>query len=153
MNYGLGSVFEQSLRYLLLLYEIEDKSNINRICMLDYIATYAADFDLETTNLHGYSEYRFNEYASRSMTAFEALQELAYRNLIHVIPTNHGLQYAINDSGQTLCTSLISDYADEYLNIIDEVNETISSWSDKKIEDMIMSLIKNHDHDNDGAGI
>lgn len=151
MNYGLGSVFEQALRYLLLLYEIEGKSNINRICALDYIATYAADFSLDTTNLHGYSEYRFNEYASRSMTAFEALRELAYRNLIHAIPTSEGLQYTITESGQKLCTSLISEYADEYLNIVSEINEKLSSSSDKAIGDMIMSKIEKQD--NNGANV
>ena len=54
----LGGAFELSLRYLLLLDNIENKyMTEDRICCLDYMITYASDFDMYDYNLHGNNEF------------------------------------------------------------------------------------------------
>lgn len=83
MAKALGSVFELSIRYLLLLHMSGNKPlTESRLCADDFICTYAADFGLATENLNGSSGYRYGEYASRCSMANEAIRYLVLHGLI-----------------------------------------------------------------------
>ena len=62
MAKALGSVFELSIRYLLLLHASgKDLLTESRLCAEDFICTYAADFGIAAENLNGNSGYRYGE--------------------------------------------------------------------------------------------
>ena len=77
MAKALGSVFELSIRYLLLLHASgKDPLTESRLCAEDFICTYAADFGITAENLNGNSGYRYGEYASRCSMANDAIRHL-----------------------------------------------------------------------------
>ena len=95
----LGSVFEVSLRILLMLNEIKNiELDELRIGAIDFIAIYAADFGLLDENLHGYGNYRFSEYPARKELVSSAIKELALNNDILFSPSKQGFLYKVSPS-------------------------------------------------------
>ena len=83
MNNILGSQFEASLRILLLLEAVQNKTlTAGAIVALDYITVYSHDFGFSESNLHGESKYRFGEFASRRQTILSALKQLVLDGLV-----------------------------------------------------------------------
>lgn len=111
----LGSPFEMSMRILLMLDEmIKIELDEQRICALDFIAVYAADFNLLDENLHGYGNYRYSEYPARKNLAKQALKILVLNGTISFSPNQNGFTYKISESGHKVCKGLTSSYAEEY---------------------------------------
>ncbi|HCT64537.1 MAG TPA: hypothetical protein DIC60_04625 [Lachnospiraceae bacterium] len=111
----LGSSFEMSLRILLILNEIENTElDIQRICAIDFIAVYAADFNLLDENLHGYGNYRFSEYTARKDLVTSALKILVLNGTITFLANRNGFAYKITQTGKNVCHDLNDTYSDEY---------------------------------------
>ena len=118
MAKALGSVFELSIRYLLLLH-VSGKKPLteSRLCAEDYICTYAADFGFATENLNGNSGYRYGEYASRCSMANGAIRYLVLHGLTKPNVDAQGFTYTITDAGIEYCSTLNSAYADSYCQL------------------------------------
>ena len=142
INVGIGSVFEQSIRYLLMMYTVDDSLSEDRINCLDLITTYAADFGIESSNLHGNSGYRFGEFASRAFTAKEALLDLAQRELIRIEPTDKGCVYEITDNGNEFINDLNSSYVGMYVEVADKVDYHFKDMPTRKLHNLITRRIQ-----------
>lgn len=93
-NNVLGSPFEMSLRILLILNESGDIGlDVQRISAIDFIAVYAADFNLLDENLHGYGNYRFSEYPTRKSLVTSALKILSLNGTITFLANQNGFTY------------------------------------------------------------
>lgn len=118
----LGSIFEISLRILLILNEQQDKFlDEQQIEAVDFISVYAADFGLLDENLHGYSNYRFSEYPARKHMVASALKNLVLDGYVRLRPTSTGYRYSITEAGKNVCGKLTSNYAEEYILAIQAV--------------------------------
>ena len=114
MNKVFDSVFENSLRILLLLNEFETEQNIDAIYVTDFISLYGKDFGISQKNLNGDNNYKFSEFASKRQLIQETLKYLVFKELVWVIYDDLGIKYKINVEGKTYCETLDSDYANEY---------------------------------------
>jgi len=129
MAKSLGSVFELSMRYLLLLH-VSGKKPLteSRLCAEDFICTYAADFGLTSENLNGNSGYRYSEYALRCSMSNSAIKYLALHGLIMPKADAQGFTYTITDAGSDYSSTLDSTYADSYCllaySVIDHFAQT-----------------------------
>ena len=143
-KYLLGSAFEASLRILLMLNEIKSiELDELRIGAMDFIAIYAADFELLDENLHGYGNYRFSEYPARKELVSSAIKTLALNNDILLTPSKQGFLYKISSSGQAICNKLNSVYADEYRIAIQAVIQHYDITTDKyMLEDINRHIIQ-----------
>ena len=131
MAKALGSVFEQSMRYLLLLHASGKKPlTESRLCAADFICTYAADFGVATENLNGNSCYRFGEYASRCIMANNVIKHLVLHGLIKPKADAQGFIYTITDAGIEYCSTLNSLYADRYCQLAYIVIEHYAHFTD-----------------------
>ena len=111
----LGSSFEISLRILLMLNELLDFAlDDQQISAIDFIAVYAADFNILDENLHGYGSYRFSEYPSRIQKVSVALKRLVLDGDILFAPNKRGYAYKISSSGRTKTKALSGTYSEEY---------------------------------------
>lgn len=111
----LGSPFEMSLRCLIMLDELIDiELDEQRICAIDFIAVYAADFNLLDENLHGYGNYRYSEYPARKNLVKEALKNLVIGGAVSFSPNQNGFTYRISKSGLEVCKGFTGSYAEEY---------------------------------------
>jgi hypothetical protein len=111
----LGSPFEMSLRILLMLNEIKNiECDLQIICAIDFIAVYAADFNLLDENLHGYGNYRFSEYPARKNLVTSALKILVLNGTIAFFANKNGFTYKITTTGRKVCYDLTDSYSNEY---------------------------------------
>ena len=134
MAKALGSVFELSIRYLLLLHASgKDPLTESRLCAEDFICTYAADFGIAAENLNGNSGYRYGEYASRCSMANDAIRHLVLRGMISVHADDRGFTYAITAAGSDYCSTLNSAYADSYCQLAYTVIEKYAHNTDTEV--------------------
>ena len=114
MHKVFDSIFENSLRILLLLNEFETEQNIDTIYVTDFISLYSNDFGISQKNLNGDNNYKFSEFASKRQLIQETLKYLVFKELVLVVSDDLGIKYKINEESKTYCETLDSDYANEY---------------------------------------
>ena len=140
MANALGTVYELSMRYLVVLFAAEKKAiSIDRLLSIDFIASYGADFGLSSENLHGNGSYRYGEYASRKSLSESAIKRLVVHGYVNVLASNKGYQYAISPHGITLCNNLESTYADNYYCIARKAITEFEEYSDSQVERLILN--------------
>lgn len=137
----LGGAFELSLRYLLLMDNTDEYITEKRLCLLDYMVTYAGDFGMNDYNLHGNGDYRSGEYWSRQSLAKDALKSLVRMGLADVRIESDDFVYGITESGSQFCGRMESDYANEYLATASFILQETVDCSDGYIQDMVYSVI------------
>ena len=96
MSSGIGSVFELSLRILLLLNEVNEKLEEEQIGAIDFAAVYAADFGILDENLHGYGNYRYGEYLAKKPAISSALRNLVLNGYVLLYSGNSGYRYSVS---------------------------------------------------------
>lgn len=130
MDVGLGSSFDQEMRYILLLSCSEQAHTSTWIECMDYIVTYAGDYDYSENNLHGYGEYRFAEFSSRNSISAVVLRNLAYRGLITVHLKKQDLLFLISEDGLELASNMNSNYASDYKSLADDITYQLKDITD-----------------------
>ena len=107
--------FEISMRLLLVLsLSKNNKFTIDKLVTADFISNYSKEFGLSNSNLHGDNEFSFSEFSARRSLSQQAIKQLVLENLVRVSYSNDGFIYSITERGLALCSSLASDYANEY---------------------------------------
>lgn len=107
----LGSEFESSLRVLLLLDELQNKSlDELQIACIDFIAIYGADFMILDENLHGNGLFRFSEFSAKSKLVTRSLKKLVLDGFITFTTNKKGYSYSINSEGHGIANKLNDSY-------------------------------------------
>jgi hypothetical protein len=133
--------FEMSLRFLLLLDVAEDQALSDyKLCALDFISTYAADYGFSDTNLNGNGSYRFSEFANRKYLTKDAIGNLVTRGLLSISSSKDGAEYTLSESGKSAVQVLHSDYANNYWHTAYKVFRNIGSMTGQQL----CNLIKDH---------
>lgn len=132
-----NSLFEVSLRMLIILDTVQSRLSIDRITALDFIAIYGKDFGVSEYNLHGDNDYRFGEYPSRRKMISQAIKELALRGYIMPHCNKSGFNYSISKNGMMFCKSLNDKYAEDFTDIVKKVNLQYLEYSDRKLARLI----------------
>lgn len=134
-----NSIFELSLRALLVLSNSKEPLSEEEIATADFIAIYGMDFGISDTNLHGDNTYKYCESATRHKKMDMALKNLALRGLIDmVLSKRSGVLYRINNTGIDYCGSLESTYAKEYIELSAYALKYISSHGIKEVRSEIL---------------
>ena len=137
MHKVFDSIFENSLRILLLLNEFETEQNIDTIYVTDFISLYGKDFGISQKNLNGDNNYKFSEFASKRQLIQETLKYLVFKELVLVVSDDLGIKYKINEESKTYCETLDSDYANEYrIN----ANKAINYLNSKSLRAVIKEI-------------
>lgn len=149
---ALGSVFEISLRILLMLRELfPSKLDEQQVSALDFISVYASDFGLLDENLHGYGDYRFSEYPARKHMVDSALKNLVLDGYVRLSPTPTGYRYAITELGMAVCKQLDNDYTEEYIiathTVLSKFNRANAEAMLKEINKLTVQSLKEVGHE------
>lgn len=135
---SIGSVFELSLRVMLVLNEAFPlQLDARQLAAVDFISVYAADFGLMDENLHGSNNYRYSEYLARKPLVDEALRILVLDGSVQMLGTTAGYCYSISEAGKEKCRKLSSSYAGEYSIVARTV---ISRFSHANLEAMVKAI-------------
>lgn len=124
-----NSVFENSIRIILLLDEFREPKNLDIIYCVDFMVSYGEFFGLSSNNLNGENPYMFSEFAVRRAFVKNALKELALFGLVKPTNTNEGISYQITESGMAFSRSLESKYALEYRNVAKKAVQSVAGQS------------------------
>ena len=111
----INSETEFALRALLTLYMCDEARSLDDIVMLDFITSYAADFGIGESNLHGINENKESEYSARRVRTQEAISFLVTYGLVDVEEDTAGFRYRINDEGAALCDHMTTPFAADYM--------------------------------------
>ena len=149
---AIGSAFEISLRILLMLNALSPaKLDEQQIGEIDFIAVYAADFELLDENLHGYSNYRYSEFPARKQMVSSALKNLVLDKYVRLYPTSSGYRYSLLESGKMVCSKLTSGYAKEYIlavqSVVDRFDKADAAIMLKEINRLTLQSLKEVGHD------
>lgn len=141
----LGSVYEASLRILLLLDQLDGKElDEQQIACIDFLAINSRDFNLLDENLHGDGPLRLEEFSTKKALISSAIKNLVMCRLIDFKPSSNGFTYSINFSGRSKARSFLSDYSNKYQKAIlklVQVNPTLDA--DKLITNIWKAPLEN----------
>lgn len=140
MNQVLGTSYEIALRALLLLNEVHENDTIftlDKITALDYIAVYAHDFGLTKSNLHGYSSYRFGEFAGRREVMRTGIKGLVLNRTVTAKHTLSGLAYEISELGMEFSENIKCNYANEYRGVLCTAMKKLTYKDENELLEMI----------------
>lgn len=133
MNKLFNSVFENSLRIILLLAEFGEAHSIDMIYATDFMVSYGATFSMSETDLNGENPYKFSEFASRREIVHAALKELVLDGLVFPTSTEHGILYSITDTGREFSQTLNSEYAQEYRKTAKKIVKAVAGKSERAV--------------------
>lgn len=128
-----NSTFENSLRAVLLLDEMQKPARLDRIYVIDFMISYGAAFGYSLTDLNGDNPYKFSEFPFRRNCVKDALRQLVLDGYAIPIHGRNGIEYLITENGSNYSRSLSSDYAKEYRHIAKQIIENTANISERKM--------------------
>ncbi len=141
--------YELAIRALIVLYAYESPLSIEGISAFDLLTTYGKQFKVYDYNLHGDNPLSFCEISTRRIEIKNSIKYLVINNLVNVIKTNQGFAYRINDKGSNVCKNIESEYAVEYLKIMNYLVDALNSKTEQDIiNDVISFSVKGEEIDN-----
>ena len=133
MDKLFNSIFENSLRLLILLDEYDMPKSLDMLYAVDFITLYGASFGITDQNLNGDNNYMFSVFASHRENIQETLKVMVLNGTAQAVSFNAGLTYIITPEGEDYCHSLESDYAKEYRKTAQAVIKAVSSRSERTV--------------------
>ena len=109
-----NTVFEISLRVLLILESSNKPMTADMLTAVDLITVHGKEFGVLDFNLHGDNQFNFSENAARDATVIAAVKSLTLDGLLSIRHTNSGFAYSLSKGGTVYCAKLVSGYAEEY---------------------------------------
>lgn len=141
MNSVFNSVYEVSLRILIILYNLSKPVSADRIVGLDFLSVYGKEFDVSNQNLHGNNNFKYSELPSRKSMVDASLKQLVINGMIDVSILN-GFEYTISDKGANYISNFESDYAIKYSENVVNAIEKFKDLDDSSILKEIQSKSK-----------
>lgn len=143
-NRLFDTVFETSLRLVLLLDELDTDASADYIQAVDFMALYGKHFSVSDSSINGDNPYMFCEYASRRELVRAALNELVLQGRVFPTAEESGFLFRNTFDGHRLADSLDNDFSQKYRRTVEAVLESI-----KEIEegDLIEKLNKQAQED------
>lgn len=140
MNVLFNSLFENSLRLLLLLDVYDLPQTLDTLYAVDFITVYGETFGISNLNINGDNEYKYSEFVSRRENVKEALRDLVLNGTVQAVGYKGGMSYIITPEGEDFCHSLNSEYAVEYRKNAEAAVRATAGKSERAIISMINKL-------------
>lgn len=137
MTKVFNTVFEVSLRVLCILNIVETPISLERILCLDFFSIYGKDFDLCNFNLHGNSNYKYAEMASRRFLIKKGLQNLVLQRYIDVTFNSSGVFYAISLKGKNFQQKMNNNYSLKLSNILKDIISVMGNKPDSELLNLL----------------
>lgn len=135
-----NSMFEVSMRILILMDEAGTAQSLEKLYLADFIATYGRVFGITEESVNGENQFMYSEFASRRELVRGALKELVLDGYVHPLWSKKGFFYLINDHDREFSKSLDSQYAKEYRQAAKAALIYTSNRTQKSITDEINGL-------------
>ena len=126
---------EISLRLLILLNELEDSVDIQRIIYYDYALIHSGDFENAPDSIYPPSPFRKEELFIKNSIIKDSLKLLCQKQLISVDFKNEGIFYKKNELSELFLKHLKSEYVNILKNRAKWVNEYLKKYNDTELKE------------------
>lgn len=115
-NSVFNTVFEMFLHVILILFQDDDRSfSLDEIVLIDFIASYSADFGLGHTNLHSNNPLRYSEITAKRHLVDKGIKKALFDGMIYfVADKKNGFTYQISETGYDFACQLETSYSTEF---------------------------------------
>lgn len=146
MNRLFNTVFENSLRMLLLLNLYEMPQTLDMLYAVDFMTQYGKTFGITNEELNGSNPFKFSEFTGRRDLVKESLRQLVLKGLVQPVETSKGMSYVISSEGEEYCAMLDSEFAMKYKEYASKTIAMIGNKSERQIISQIIFLLRFSNH-------
>lgn len=137
MDKVFNSIFEASLRIMLLLSVDGRDMTVDRIAEYDFMTVYSAYFGLSKQVMNGENDFGFSEYAARRKNTQAALKTMVLDGTVKVLRRENGFRYSITESGRAAAARMESEYAIQYKRLAKITARSLGNMTEEQIMDVI----------------
>ena len=137
MSNPFNSVFETTLRILVLMEVFIKPKTVDMLCMADFVTTYGLCFGVSNHNINGENKFKFSELAARREKAGAALRDLCLMGLAISSAENDGINYSLTETGSKLASELDSAYAEGYRATAQRTVEILVKMDEQEVLNLI----------------
>ena len=124
-----NTVFENSLRMLLLMDLYDMPQTLDMLYAVDFMTQYGKSFGVTNEELNGSNPFKFSEFTGRRDLIKESLRKLVLKGLVQPVETSKGMAYVISTEGEEYCAMLDSAFALKYKEYACRVIEMVGDKS------------------------
>lgn len=137
-----NSVYETSMRLVLLLNTFGCPLSSEELFVFDFIATYGKEFGLTDVSLNGDSEFTLSKATLRRKKVIESISYLVRNGYITPIMTKSVTKYELTDKGNEFYKKIsMSGYSEKYILTV-ELGKKELFYKGNKALDLILARIK-----------
>lgn len=137
-----NSVYETSMRLILLLNTFDCPLSSEELFVFDFIATYGKEFNLTDVSLNGDSEFTLSKATLRRKKVMEAISYLVRNGYIMPIIVKSATKYELTDKGNEFYKKIsMSGYSEKYILTV-ELGKKELFYKGNKALDLILARIK-----------
>lgn len=139
MDKVFNTVFEMSLRLLLLLAYSSNGLTIDQAAAFDFIAVYGNIFGISASNLHGDNNLIFSEYPFRRQATRTALKSMVLNGWVTVKDTGSGFLYTLTANATTATKKINNAYSVAYRS---SAQAALNKYGSLKEEQLVALISK-----------
>ena len=137
-----NSVYETSMRLVLLLNTFDCPLSSEELFVFDFIATYGKEFGLTDVSLNGDSEFTLSKATLRRKRVMEAVSYLVRNGYITFIAEKNETKYELTKRGNGLYKKISqSGYSEKYILTV-ELGKKELFTKKNKVLDLLLDKIK-----------
>lgn len=137
-----NSVYETSMRLVLLLNTFDCPLSSEELFVFDFIATYGKEFGLTDVSLNGDSEFTLSKATLRRKRVMEAVSYLVRNGYITFIAEKNETKYELTKRGNGLYKKISqSGYSEKYILTV-ELEKKELFTKKNKVLDLLLDKIK-----------
>lgn len=137
MKKVFNTIFENSMRLLLILSNIRKPISSDMIAIIDFLTLYSETLGIGGSDINGQNSLAFCEYIARQSIMKKSIKQMSVDGFININKTNNGFCYSISEKGKSFVQSLDSRYKDNYVN---NLKFTLKFIGTKKEKALIMFI-------------
>lgn len=140
-----NSVYETSMRLVLLLYNFEAPLTSEELFVYDFVATYGKEFDLTDVSLNGDSEFTLSKATLRRKRVMESISYLVRNGYVAPIMLDGDTKYELTEKGNEFYKKIsVTGYSEKYILTVELGKKELFYKGDKAL-DLILARIKEDD--------
>lgn len=137
-----NSVYETSMRLVLLLNTFDCPLSSEELFVFDFIATYGKEFGLTDVSLNGDSEFTLSKATLRRKRVMEAISYLVRNGYITLIAEENETKYELTERGNEFYKKISqTGYSEKYILTV-ELGKKELFYKGNKALDLILARIK-----------
>ena len=137
MSNPFNSVFETTLRILVLMEVFIKPKTVDMLCMADFVTTYGLCLGVSNHNINGENKFKFSELAARREKVGAALRDLCLMGLAISSVEKDGINYSLTETGSKLASELDSAYAEAYRATAQRTVEILMKMDEQEVLNII----------------